>query len=83
MLSKVQDLTALHSCSTAMNQKTSEEQSRIVSYFTSIEKHNFICIFLLRPKEDPASLAASTLSDFQIIRTLGLGEFSHVDLVNA
>uniref|UniRef100_A0A3B3WY18 cGMP-dependent protein kinase n=1 Tax=Poecilia mexicana TaxID=48701 RepID=A0A3B3WY18_9TELE len=53
----------------------------VAPYFTSIEKHNFICIFLLRPKEDPASLAASTLSDFQIIRTLGLGEFSHVDLV--
>ncbi|XP_014837734.1 PREDICTED: cGMP-dependent protein kinase 1-like isoform X1 [Poecilia mexicana] len=35
----------------------------------------------VEPKEDPASLAASTLSDFQIIRTLGLGEFSHVDLV--
>uniref|UniRef100_A0A3Q2TLU8 cGMP-dependent protein kinase n=1 Tax=Fundulus heteroclitus TaxID=8078 RepID=A0A3Q2TLU8_FUNHE len=34
-----------------------------------------------RPKEDPASLASSTLSDFQIIRTLGVGEFSHVDLV--
>uniref|UniRef100_A0A3B3VZK7 cGMP-dependent protein kinase n=1 Tax=Poecilia latipinna TaxID=48699 RepID=A0A3B3VZK7_9TELE len=53
----------------------------VAPYFTSTEKHNFICIFLLRPKEDPASLAASTLSDFQIIRTLGLGEFSHVDLV--
>uniref|UniRef100_A0A3B5MCI6 cGMP-dependent protein kinase n=1 Tax=Xiphophorus couchianus TaxID=32473 RepID=A0A3B5MCI6_9TELE len=58
-----------------------DRSNAVVSYFTSIEKHNFICIFLLRPKEDPASLAASTLSDFQIIRTLGLGEFSHVDLV--
>ncbi|XP_012718724.2 cGMP-dependent protein kinase 1 [Fundulus heteroclitus] len=35
----------------------------------------------VKPKEDPASLASSTLSDFQIIRTLGVGEFSHVDLV--
>ncbi|KAM4745172.1 cGMP-dependent protein kinase 1 [Anableps anableps] len=35
----------------------------------------------VEPKEDPASLASSTLGDFQIIRTLGLGEFSHVDLV--
>ncbi|XP_047237913.1 cGMP-dependent protein kinase 1 isoform X1 [Girardinichthys multiradiatus] len=32
-------------------------------------------------KEDPACLASYTISDFQIIRTLGVGEFSHVDLV--
>uniref|UniRef100_A0A8C7ZH30 cGMP-dependent protein kinase n=1 Tax=Oryzias sinensis TaxID=183150 RepID=A0A8C7ZH30_9TELE len=31
--------------------------------------------------EDPALLTSSTLSDFQIIRTLGVGEFGHVDLV--
>ncbi|XP_038141610.1 cGMP-dependent protein kinase 1 isoform X1 [Cyprinodon tularosa] len=35
----------------------------------------------IESKGDPASLASSTLSDFQIIRTLGVGEFSHVDLV--
>ncbi|CAN9513376.1 unnamed protein product [Ophioblennius macclurei] len=30
---------------------------------------------------DPALLSSSTLSDFQIICTLGVGEFGHVDLV--
>ncbi|MEQ2305370.1 hypothetical protein AMECASPLE_037142, partial [Ameca splendens] len=35
----------------------------------------------VEPKEDPACLASYTISDFQIIRTLGVGEFSHVDLV--
>uniref|UniRef100_A0A3Q2CS01 cGMP-dependent protein kinase n=1 Tax=Cyprinodon variegatus TaxID=28743 RepID=A0A3Q2CS01_CYPVA len=48
---------------------------------TENNKHHFICVFLHRSKGDPASLASSTLSDFQIIRTLGVGEFSHVDLV--
>ncbi|XP_037535888.1 cGMP-dependent protein kinase 1 [Nematolebias whitei] len=32
--------------------------------------------------EDPAALTSSTLSDFQIIRTLGVGEFGHEDLVH-
>ncbi|KAM9744579.1 cGMP-dependent protein kinase 1 [Menidia menidia] len=31
--------------------------------------------------EDPALLASSTLSDFQILCTVGFGEFGHVDLV--
>ncbi|XP_019741103.1 cGMP-dependent protein kinase 1 [Hippocampus comes] len=31
--------------------------------------------------KDPASLASSTLSDFQIISTLGAGDFGHTDLV--
>uniref|UniRef100_A0A3P9JSG0 Protein kinase domain-containing protein n=1 Tax=Oryzias latipes TaxID=8090 RepID=A0A3P9JSG0_ORYLA len=35
----------------------------------------------LPTNEDPALLTSSTLSDFQIIRTLGVGEFGHVDLV--
>uniref|UniRef100_A0A3Q2ZWV4 Uncharacterized protein n=1 Tax=Kryptolebias marmoratus TaxID=37003 RepID=A0A3Q2ZWV4_KRYMA len=35
----------------------------------------------IRLTEDPALLVSSTLSDFQIIRTLGVGEFGHVDLV--
>ncbi|XP_054629258.1 cGMP-dependent protein kinase 1 isoform X2 [Dunckerocampus dactyliophorus] len=30
---------------------------------------------------DPASLSSSTLTDFQIISTLGTGEFGHIDLV--
>lgn len=34
-------------------------------------------------REDPAALMSSTLSDFQIIRTLGVGEFGHEDLVRA
>ncbi|KAM4576283.1 cGMP-dependent protein kinase 1 [Odontesthes bonariensis] len=31
--------------------------------------------------EDPALLASSSMSDFQIICTVGVGEFGHVDLV--
>uniref|UniRef100_A0A672IK82 cGMP-dependent protein kinase n=1 Tax=Salarias fasciatus TaxID=181472 RepID=A0A672IK82_SALFA len=34
-----------------------------------------------RSDMDPALLSSSTLSDFQIICTLGVGEFGHVDLV--
>ncbi|XP_041854228.1 cGMP-dependent protein kinase 1 [Melanotaenia boesemani] len=35
----------------------------------------------VKPNEDPALLASSTLSDFQIIHTLEVGEFGHIDLV--
>ncbi|RVE68422.1 hypothetical protein OJAV_G00091250 [Oryzias javanicus] len=35
----------------------------------------------VKTNEDPALLTCSTLSDFQIIRTLGVGEFGHLDLV--
>lgn len=34
-----------------------------------------------RSDVDPALLSSSTLSDFQIICSLGVGEFGHVDLV--
>ncbi|XP_061585923.1 cGMP-dependent protein kinase 1 isoform X2 [Cololabis saira] len=37
--------------------------------------------FKMKPDEDPALFTSSTLSDFQICRTLGVGEFGHVDLV--
>ncbi|KAM6931400.1 cGMP-dependent protein kinase 1 [Xenentodon cancila] len=37
--------------------------------------------FKITPDEDSALLASSTLSDFHICRTLGVGEFGHVDLV--
>uniref|UniRef100_A0A3B5AA13 cGMP-dependent protein kinase n=1 Tax=Stegastes partitus TaxID=144197 RepID=A0A3B5AA13_9TELE len=42
-----------------------------------------LCFFLLvcRSDLDPALLPSSTLRDFQIICTLGVGEFGHVDLV--
>lgn len=40
-------------------------------------------MFFLPIREDPAALISSTLSDFQIIRTLGVGEFGHEDLVRA
>ncbi|XP_024131354.1 cGMP-dependent protein kinase 1 isoform X1 [Oryzias melastigma] len=37
--------------------------------------------YKVETNEDPALLTSSTLSDFQIIRTLGVGEFGHLDLV--
>uniref|UniRef100_A0A1A8NH50 cGMP-dependent protein kinase n=1 Tax=Nothobranchius pienaari TaxID=704102 RepID=A0A1A8NH50_9TELE len=35
----------------------------------------------VEPKEHPSILESCTLSDFQIVCTLGVGEFGHVDLV--
>lgn len=82
-------MTAVMRCSKAVNPTASEEHNNTIFYsnfmpfpFAENTRFKLASFFLVsRSDEDPDLLSSSTLSDFQIICTLAVGEFGHVDLV--
>lgn len=85
-------LTAVMKHSKAMHPNPSEELYNVdLSRYRLFTRRNYrvsahLCFFppLVNRSDKPAELpSCSTLNDFQILCTLGDGEFSHVDLVSA
>ncbi len=82
-------MTVIMRCSKATNLKTSEDLKNTIfcnNYmsFAPVDstRNKLTSVFpVSRSDKDPDLLSSSTLSDFQIICTLAVGEFGHVDLV--
>lgn len=73
--------------SKAKNPRASEEyHDCLIEYLSLICTSDFKLtsgFLVIRSDKDPDLLSSTTLGDFQIVCTLAVGEFGHVDLVGA